>query len=598
MSDDKTLELGFLSGSHLPSDLFTPTLGSNYGMDGYPDMQYNGGVLNAVVDPEHHPAPALPTGLQKGAAGEMDIKDLLMDSALADLKWLDPTPGQDPDRLPKTPELIPELVEAWGVNRRTDGVHVAHGLDLSHVRALEDDEASSKKANSRVMEKIVTHAMRRSIEGQHIGRIIREAAESMGEEMERVVPLLRRVAKDHGLSGNVFIRSSAYPGWGSGKGKEHAKRYAKRARYIVVSDAEMKQATWIQDGRCSYTGKKAVTEVPWAKAYEFYAPRLSATGHKVASGSPRRALQTAFLSQPENRVVQAALPVEHRDGYFDLGSEFRTNFDVEAATTVKAASAQSVDWGADPNGPAIRDLRSVRIASAPDEEGVYSGPVFTASVPVRSEITLSEQNAAIVKAASQGSVPAGEILGLLRKTRTAMSEGMAGKDLTQYLSHRFSDRLLAAADGLVRKARSLHEGLSGHVYVDADAYASDAGVRGCEAGALKHRANRIACVRSMDRCGSCSLARVRGDGTRKCGAYNKTLVDPADVTGGDMLKVQQANITAADMTDAEATASLFAPTYDPAEYNLVNANLEVEIEPQLASTEKLAEVMFDGWVIE
>ena len=65
-----------------------------------------------------------------------------------------------------------------------------------------------------------------------------------------------------------------------------------------------------------------------------------------------------------------------------------------------------------------------------------------------------------------------------------------------------------------------------------------------------------------------------------------------------MLKVQQANITAADMTDAEATASLFAPTYDPAEYNLVNANLEVEIEPQLASTEKLAEVMFDGWVIE
>ena len=103
---------------------------------------------------------------------------------------------------------------------------------------------------------------------------------------------------------------------------------------------------------------------------------------------------------------------------------------------------------------------------------------------------------------------------------------------------------------------------------------------------------------SIDRCASCTLARVREDGTRKCGAYNKTLVDAADVSGSDFDHIRQANIKSADMTDAEATASLFAPTYDPSEFNLVNATLEGFDLDSMPENEKVAEIAFGGWTID
>ena len=65
------LEVEIHTDSQLPSDLLTPTLGSNYGLDGYPDMQYGMGVLEGVSDPDLMPAPALPNGLNKGA--HMDV---------------------------------------------------------------------------------------------------------------------------------------------------------------------------------------------------------------------------------------------------------------------------------------------------------------------------------------------------------------------------------------------------------------------------------------------------------------------------------------------------------------------------------------------
>ena len=136
------------------------------------------------------------------------------------------------------------------------------------------------------------------------------------------------------------------------------------------------------------------------------------------------------------------------------------------------------------------------------------------------------------------------------------------------------------------------------MYVDAEAYATDAGTKGCESGAIKHRANRIANVRAMDRCASCALARVREDGTRKCGAYNKDLINASDVDGPELAGIKQANIKSTSMTDAETTASYFAPTYDPSDFNLVNANLENVAFDNLPETEKLADIMFDGWRID
>ena len=598
MSNDKKASLDILAEAHLPADLFTATLGSNYGMDGYPDMEYGMGVLDAVLDQDAQDAPALPSGVQRGAAAEMDLGGMMQEESLADLNWLDPTKAPDLDRLPESPEMIPELVDAWGVHRRTDGVHTAHQIDLAHARASE--QAPKRKASARTIEKVVTHAMRRSVEGQHIGRIVREAAESMGEEMGRVVPLLRRVAADHGLAGNVFVRASAYPGWGTGKWKDHVKRHAKQARYIIVSPEDMRQATWIQNGRCAYTGKVAVTKVPWKQAHAHYAPRLEATGRKVASGSLRESLRAAFLSRSAKKTVETVFPVHKRAGHFDFGSSFRNQYDLDERQVRhdKSASVEKVDFSG-PTDDWGSDVNAASTGKGGFSEGVYAGPVFkAASMNGTPETVLSDETAAVLKAASDSGRPAGEIRGVLRMARKAMSEGLAGNDLTSYLTHRFASSVLSASEALVSGLRAAHEGLSGFLYVDAEAYASDAGVKGCESGALKHRANQIPNVRAMDRCATCTLARVREDGTRKCGVYNKTLVAASDVEGPELDTIKQANINAKNMTDAEATASLFAPTYDPGEFNLVNASLEgFDLDP-MPENEKVAEVAFGGWVID
>jgi len=603
----KDSDLDVMAEAFLPSDLFTPTLGSNYGMEGYEDMEYNMGVLKAVVDPKLHPPPALPTGLAKGAAEELDLKELMAESALADLDWLDPEQPQNPSRLPERRELIPELVQAWGVNRRTDGVTVAHQKDLARAQyeASLETTTATKQVNARTMEKVLTKAMRRSIEGLHIDRIVREACESVGESFPRIVPHLRMVQADHGLVGNVFIRAAAYPGWSSGKGKKHAKAHASKARYIVVSPEEMEQASWIQEGRCAYTGKLAVTEVPWKKAMRHYGPRLEATGRKVASGDPREALRRAFLSVAPKKVRESSLPREERlGGEVDFGSALRQQFDVAAEAVTNHVASPVEDgilWDADTTEMARRvrnasEVKEVVEAVGRDRKGrvaTYGGSVFGTAPQTRSETHLTSENAAFAKAAAEGGVRVAEVRGILQKVRQAMSEGMAGKDLTGFIKHRFASSVVKAAKQLVKEARQQHEGGAGFLYVDASAYASAKGLQGCESGATKHRANQIPAVAAMDRCAGCSLVRDLEDGTRKCGVYNKALLE--DTTGDDIAAIRAANVTQSDMSDAEATASYFAPKYDPSEFGLHNANLE-GIEPApLADIETLSEIMFGGW---
>ena len=608
MSNDKKASLDILAEAHLPADLFTATLGSNYGMDGYPDMEYGMGVLDAVLDQDAQDAPALPSGVQRGAAAEMDLGGMMQEESLADLNWLDPTKAPDLDRLPESPEMIPELVDAWGVHRRTDGVHTAHQIDLAHARASE--QAPKRKASARTIEKVVTHAMRRSVEGQHIERIVREAAESMGEEMERVVPLLRRVAADHGLAGNVFVRASAYPGWGTGKWKDHVKQHAKQARYIIVSSEDLKQATWIQNDRCTYTGKLAVTKVPWKQAHAHYAPRLEATGRKVASGNPSEVLRAAFLSQPRKVEADAGyLPThetpDQRVSHSDARRQFASlradkkvisRTDREMAHRQKKAAgylAQLVGKGliqtsdrdrlmASGKSPEDMVRGAIRLASA-SRNHTYENPVF-------SRVAATSKKSR--------SVLAGQIKQATSWVRKTMTEGFAGKDLDSLIHNRFAGALLEAAKSEIEQVRVAHEGLSGFLYVDSEVYASEAGVKGCESGAMKHRANQIPNVRAMNRCATCTLVRVREDGTRKCGVYNKTLVAAEDVEGSELDSIRQANINAKNMTDAESTASLFASTYDPSEYNLVNASLEGFGFDPMPENEKVADIVFGGWDID
>lgn len=185
---------------------------------------------------------------------------------------------------------------------------------------------------------------------------------------------------------------------------------------------------------------------------------------------------------------------------------------------------------------------------------------------------------------------------LVRWLRRAMSEGFAGKDLDDLLENRFSSKLRQASADRLSALRREHEGGAGFVYVDASAYASEKGTTGCAAGALKHRANGLKFVMAMDRCAGCALVNTLEDGTRVCQNYNKTLMAAADMPS-EMDAIRQENIRAARMEDQELTASYFAPSYDPSEFNLHNDSL-TDITLREANQEAIGEILFGGMVLE
>lgn len=800
----KKSSLDILGESHIPSDLLTPTLGSNYGLDGFEDMQYGMGVLEGVLDPSYTEAPALPTGVQLASSEELDLNDMLEDKVpLTDLTWLDPSQLQNPERLPKTPISIPELEEAWG--RSTDGVRVwVRDLDDANYQAsLTETPVKKALLTPDHIRKVVGHAMRRSVRGHDIKTIFKEALDSVGTEAKSLLPYLMPMREEHGLAGNVFVRASAYPNWGTGKWASEVKKWASRAKYIVVSEQDIQGATWIEGGRCKYTSKLAVTEVPWQEALEHYKPLLDSTSRRVAGGDPKKALQAAFLSLPEKKKISPEnLPVhiapsqrvskkEAREAFQNYTPEkkvYDPTASVEArkreiaeAKVCKFVSANLISQdtkdrilasGASPEDmvreavleatkikpgtytgdanavnkqrafeASISDRKSANSAEAQarlaahreegwknliskwvqdkivtasevtpllKEHGTYQKvsevllpKALRATAQIRkeqyggtnralaalqvledsrqerraqdlesrkqeletvaarraSEATLEhrakkelrERVAKVQNEISRGlrgehlrnfiaktipqkdapealrllkgslsalrgeqketrvydqtqfsrvasektskSVLAGQISKAANWLRRTMSEGFAGKDLDEIVSKRLSDSLRQASESQFREIRAKYEGISGFLYVDAEAYASPAGVAGCEQGALKHRANTISSVAEMDRCSSCSMVRTLENGTRKCAVYNKVL---SDFSGEDLSEIKSKNIRAANMTDVEITTSYFSPKYDPSEFGLENNSLE-GITFDLPEDEKISDVTFGGW---
>ena len=702
----KKSSLDILGESHMPADLFTPTLGSNYGLDGFEDMQYGMGVLEGVLDPQYTEAPALPTGVQLASAEGMDLNAMMEDEVpLTDLSWLDPSQLQDPARLPHIPISIPELEEAWG--RSTDGVRVwERDLDdANRERSLRETPDKKAKLTPDHIRKVVGHAMRRSVQGHDIKAIMKEALESVGSEAENLLPYLKPMREEHGLAGKVFIRASAYPNWGTGKWAAEAKKHASRAQYLVVSERDLQGATWIEGGRCKYTSKLAVTEVPWNDALAHYKPLLESTGRRVAGSDPKRALQAAFLSFPEKKQISSeSLPVHIAPSQRVGKNEARETFanyqpekvvydptatiearkrDIAAAKISKLALANMISVetknkilssGASPE-------EMLRLASAEatrTKSGVYSGDAESLNALQALDDSRSRRRARELEASTQdldkrtkkeflsrvakvqqeinrglrGTLlktliektisrnEAPEALRILKVSnetlqdtrkedrvydkskftryasehreaaidveavkkasemskvatwlRRTMAEGFAGKDLDDLISKRLSDSVRNASESKVREVRAQHEGVSGFLYVDAEAYASPSGVTGCEQGALKHRANKISSVAEMPRCATCAMARVLEDGTRKCGVYNKVLMD---FSGEDLSKIQTSNIRATNMTDVELTTSYFSPTYDPSEFGLDNSVLE-GLDLDLPEDQKVSDVTFGGW---
>lgn len=331
-----------LADSATPSDDFTWSDGSNFGLDGFQfDQTMNEGVLDGARLPTVHGLSELPDGLFGGSdepmeidgqdyeTGNIDLSAMLSEeegarpmtarqreaAALADLNWLDPTVDQDPARLPKerrpgsgSTNVIPELEEAWGVERRTDGLRLLPNRDLE-VAQYEESIAGQKPAlpgvegrTAQLTADALRRALRRATYGDPLADIKAELHQTLGLDSPRALRACQAVEADYGLAGTVFLRANAFPGLKNGQWTRMLKRVARTARYIITEDSSLGPKM----------GLRAVREIDWAKAAAHYLPKLRMAGYKVASApDPKERLRQAFLRGPEKRkAAEEHKPVE------------------------------------------------------------------------------------------------------------------------------------------------------------------------------------------------------------------------------------------------------------------------------------------------
>jgi len=297
--------------SQLPQGEFILSTGSNYGMDGFDfDTPYDEGKNNGQdssyrlpgsassgmsslpgdMMASDHSFPDIPaSALEEEGVG--DITEMMKEGSLVGLGWLHGE--QDPSRLPHETHntMIPELEEAWGTLRRTDGLGLVPNIDPEIADYEHVARETPKKATREELARVVQRAMRRSAYGEPLRDILKQAAEDLGPaNVNRVLKAMQQVKAEHGLAGKVFIRASAFPGLSNGKWKQEIRKKCTQAIYVID-----KQGSGVGD----VIKKEVVQSIPWNVALGHYTTLLQAAGHKVAAkGHPRDILKAAFLSEP------------------------------------------------------------------------------------------------------------------------------------------------------------------------------------------------------------------------------------------------------------------------------------------------------------
>lgn len=197
-----------------------------------------------------------------------------------------------------------------------------------------------------------------------------------------------------------------------------------------------------------------------------------------------------------------------------------------------------------------------------------------------------------VASAPEIAVPTGEIRKAARWVRQQMTEGFAGTELDQLIGLRLTSKVASAAAGRIATERKEHEGLAGHVYVDAGAYASAKGVTGCDEGSLKHRANGLKFVRAMTRCDGCVFKNADGI----CQKYNKTLLDEIPADFAEVARAK--HMASHQMNDQEQTAAMFSIGAEAAtaadQFGLHNGALDA-VETEAPSHEAIDGIFFGGF---
>ena len=569
-----------------------------------------------------------------GLPGSVDIPDGDMEDStrIVDHSWLVDT-VQDPKRLPTTPadRMIPELVQAWGT--RTDGISRIEMRDLDDARYHENVVSVEKSASVDDLKWVMARAMRRSARGDSLAQIKQEIVETLGHDAQKLASAVALLEQEHGLHGKVFLRASAFPGLLRGKWAKQIRKSFKHVRYLIAcGSCDACRSGCPKDCACNaQLGFQAVASVPWKKAYAHYAPRLKLTGQltRVASSklSKKEALRQAFLTSPKNSApreetlfpthVAPADTISLKEARKQLSAAQveQERVDAEALATEKLrkkAHAKIQGWKkagllsteesgkllAFPGDPrrllrfASKIIASKTSKSEYEGQGLGKMPQLASKKQAQKELKQASESLKKATAEQQdmlkryGGETHKQAQQLFTWIRRQMSEGVMGKELDQLVRLRFAKDLRTAAKSDLVQIRRKHEGLSGTLYVDAEAYASKTGASGCDAGALRHRANAVPTVLAMPRCSSC----VFKNADNVCQKYNKPLVDSAPVA--DPAKYQKEQLRLANASDAEITASLFSnPSLEFGLHNDLLDEVDLWAAPE---TEKLAAFTFGG----
>lgn len=310
------------SKSHTPNGGYTLTQGLNYMMDGFHfDTEYGGGpqekarlpeargladLPSGMIPPDSSLASGIPDGLEHQADLNMEeiTREASQDVALVDHSWLATQPEPDLSGAIEMEQVYKDLADghmnnisnnqiktleqSWG-QTSTTGLDIVPNENRHHAPYRNNyGEEQSHLPGDDYREEMERN-VRKLAYGHPLNVVLSEVAES------RVLETKVKLATEYGLHGRVYIKEEHFPGLFNGRWDEVINKRCATAMYIIPKNKD-----------CAFDrflGMQVVNQVPWNKAAKSLLPKLESYGVRLASGSAKSRLQTAFIDLIEGRVT-------------------------------------------------------------------------------------------------------------------------------------------------------------------------------------------------------------------------------------------------------------------------------------------------------
>lgn len=248
-----------------------------------------------------------------------DLTGFLSDTPVADLSWLEITPGENYDNIPSEnkQQVIPQLEEAWSDESTSSPAYLVPNKVMNSGT---NSDKSVKPDDIFDVARVTKKAMMVGMSGKEIIPFLRERFPT--ETLKAASSEIRKIASEEGLLGNVYIDLSAF------ESTKEASRLLGKHKVRLASFAvgsPFKEKRYVDSfGKCLHLAKTVVDEVDYSKeVLAHYETHLKNVGvlDKEASLKTKEDLREAFLSSRNKKAESLVHPDEQ------AGSQSR--FDAE-----------------------------------------------------------------------------------------------------------------------------------------------------------------------------------------------------------------------------------------------------------------------------